>query len=288
MNAGKKLNFLVTGANSGFGLAFTETASRAGHIVHAGLRDLTRGAALEQLRDAGLAVTPVRLDVTKPEEVEAAAAVAAADQPIDVLVNNAGYEVLGPIETLTDDDFRSQFETNVYGPVRLIRAVVPAMRARRQGRIVNVTSVMGHIAVPHRGAYSASKHAFEAIAKTLWLELRPFNIPVVAIVPGTYATSFAANYVYVEGFTEESAYWPAELELREKMGGFIKTHQPNNSISDAAQSILLASTEPNPPFHWVVGSDAVELVPATHAKPLERFMGDWFGALGMNAFQDLT
>jgi hypothetical protein len=111
---------------------------------------------------------------------------------------------------------------------------------------------------------------------------------VVAIVPGTYATNFAANYVYVEGFTEDSAYWPADLELREKMGGFIKAHQPNNSIGEAAQSILLASTEPNPPFHWVIGSDAVELLPANHAKSFESFIGDWFGALGMNAFQDLT
>jgi NAD(P)-dependent dehydrogenase (short-subunit alcohol dehydrogenase family) len=266
----------------------TEAAARAGHTVHAGLRDVTRGAALERLRGEGLAVTPVRLDVTDPESVDAAVAAAAAGQPIDVLVNNAGYEVLGPIESLSDDDLRSQFETNVYGPVRLIRAVVPAMRARKQGRIVNVTSVMGHIAVPHRGAYAASKHAFEAIAKTLWLELRPFDIQVVAIVPGTYATNFAANYVYVEGFTEDSAYWPAELELREKMGGFIKAHQPRNAIGDAAQSILLASTEPNPPFHWVIGSDAVELLPANHAKSFESFIGDWFGALGMNAFQDLT
>lgn len=282
------LNFLITGANSGLGLALTEAAARAGHRVHAGVRDPGRAASLERLRDLGLSVEPVRLDVTDPAQVEAAVANAASTAPIDVLVNNAGFEILGPIETLSDDDLRAQFETNVYGPVRLIRAVLPEMRRRGQGRIVNVTSAVGHLAVPHRGAYCASKHAMEAVAKSLWMELRPFGIPVVAIVPGTYATNFAANYVYVDGFDEKSPYWDAELELREKMGAFIREHQPRNSIDEAARSILRAATQDDPPFHWIIGSDAEELVPASHLKTLERFVGDWFGTLGMRSFQDLA
>ena len=161
------LNLLITGANSGFGLLTAEKFARAGHTVHAGLRNASKGEALEALRAEGLPVIPVSLDVTDAGSIAAAVASAGSTAPIDVLVNNAGFEVRGPVETLEDDLLKRQFDTNVLGVVRLIRAVVPAMRVRGAGTIINVSSVAGHISAPFSGAYSASKHAVEALSEAL-------------------------------------------------------------------------------------------------------------------------
>jgi NAD(P)-dependent dehydrogenase (short-subunit alcohol dehydrogenase family) len=282
--APSSLNFLITGANSGFGLALAEAAARAGHLVHAGLRNPSRAGALAALRDQGLPIEPVTLDVTDPAAVTAAVAVAARQRPIDVLINNAGFEILGPVEELTDAALQAQLDTNLFGPLRMIRAVVPLMRQRRQGRIVNISSAVGHMAVAHRGAYCASKHALEALSKSLWLELRPFGVQIVIIVPGTFPTSFAANYVFADGFNAASPYWGAEMELRDKLGGFIAHHQASNRIDHAASIILRAATEPNSPLHWIVGSDAEALVPAAHSKPFEQFVAEWMGPLGFTHF----
>ncbi|HEY2483200.1 MAG TPA: SDR family NAD(P)-dependent oxidoreductase, partial [Caulobacteraceae bacterium] len=169
------LNVVITGANSGFGLLTAATFARAGHTVHAGVRNPAKGAAVKALADEGLPVSPVALDVTDPGLIAAAVRAASEAAPIDVLVNNAGFEVSGPVEHLSDASLRRQFDTNVLGVARMVRAVAPAMRERGQGLIVNLSSVAGHIAAPFTGAYSASKHAVEALSEALWFELRPFG-----------------------------------------------------------------------------------------------------------------
>lgn len=145
-------NILITGANSGFGLLTTRTFAQAGHTVHAGFRSKARAGELEALANQHPGVRPVRLDFTEADSIGDAVAEAQTAGPIDVLVNNAGYELSGAIDSLSEDALTRQFDTNVFDVVRMIRAVAPEMRSRKQGAIINLSSIPrwpGRLGGPH-------------------------------------------------------------------------------------------------------------------------------------------
>jgi len=273
------LNVLLTGANSGFGLLTAEKFARAGHRVHAGLRNPAKGAALEALRAEGLPVTLVSLDVTDPASITAAVASASQAAPIDALINNAGFEVRGPVESLDDDLLKRQFDTNVLGVVRLIRAVAPIMRERRAGTIVNLSSVAGHISAPFSGAYSASKHAVEALSEALWFELRPFGVRVVLIEPGAFETQFGANIIDAPGFDAASPYAPLAARFSAAMEGF--RSGPPQEPKEIADLIFDAVTATDPALRHLAGDDARMLVPLYRSLPFEGFAGAMIGQLGL-------
>lgn len=273
------LNVLITGANSGFGLLTAETFARAGHAVHAGLRNPAKGAALKALADEGLPVTAVALDVTDPASIASAIGKASASGPIDVLVNNAGFEVSGPVEHLSDASLERQFDTNVLGVVRMVRAVVPAMRERGQGLIVNLSSVAGHIAAPFTGAYSASKHAVEALSEALWFELRPFGIRVVLVEPGAFETSFGANVVTEPAYDEASPYRPIAVRFNAAMASF--RSGPPQDPQEVADIILAAASDPDPKLRHLAGDDARMLVPLYRSMDFEGFAGVMLTRLGL-------
>src|SRR5260221_7842355 len=171
-------NVVITGANSGFGLLTARKFAEAGHTVHAGFRSKDRASDLEALAIELPTIQPVQLDVTDQGLIDAAITQARAAGPIDVLVNNAGYELVCPVDLLSDAALTHQFDTNVLGVVRMIRAVAPEMRDRKAGAIVNLSSVVGWLTMPYTAAYSASKHAVESLSEALWYELAPFGIRV--------------------------------------------------------------------------------------------------------------
>lgn len=186
-----KETVLITGATSGIGQV------TALHLATRGFRVIASGRREEALASLGAssggAIEGVRMDVTSPASVEAARAEIEGrtrGHGVDAVVNNAGYGQGGPLEMVTDEELRAQYETNVFGLMRVTRAFVPAMRQRRRGRIVNVGSVAGHIALPFLGAYASTKHALEGISDALRLELRPFGVYVVLIKPGAIHTEF--------------------------------------------------------------------------------------------------
>ena len=165
-------SILITGASSGIGREAAMRLVRAGHLVLAGGRrpDALAGLA----RAAGGRLEPVVLDVTDPASVEAARELVerrTGGRGLDVLVNNAGYALPGPLEALADADLRRLFDTNVFRLLAVTRAFVPAMRERGAGRVVNVGSIMGRVAMPLLGAYNASKHAVAAATDALRMEL---------------------------------------------------------------------------------------------------------------------
>jgi NAD(P)-dependent dehydrogenase (short-subunit alcohol dehydrogenase family) len=274
------LNVLISGANSGFGLLTAATFARAGHIVHAGYRDPRKIAALEALATAGLEVRPVRLDVTDDASVRGAAGEAAEAGPIDVVVNNAGFEVSGPVEHLSDASLRRQFDTNVLGVVRMVRAVAPAMRERGAGLIVNVSSVAGHIAAPFTGAYSASKHAVEALSEALWFELRPFGVRVALIEPGAFSTRFGDNIVVEPAYGEDSPYRPIAARFNAAMAAF-RSGQPQDP-QEVADLILAAAGDPDPRLRTLAGDDARMLVPLYRSMDFEAFAGVMLRRLGLD------
>jgi NAD(P)-dependent dehydrogenase (short-subunit alcohol dehydrogenase family) len=171
---------LITGCSTGIGRATALHLASRGFAVYATAR---RPETLEELGRAGCRT--LRLDVT--DEVSMQAALDAVERDggiVDVLVNNAGYGLEGPVEELSLDEIRAQFETNLFGPTRLTQMVLPAMRERRRGRIINISSVGGRITTPGAGAYHASKHALEALSDALRFELRGFGVDVVVVEPG--------------------------------------------------------------------------------------------------------
>jgi NAD(P)-dependent dehydrogenase (short-subunit alcohol dehydrogenase family) len=178
---------LVTGTSSGIGRACALRLARAGLRVYAGVR---RDDDAAQLRAASDGITPIRLDVTDSEQIAEAARVlagAVGERGLDGLVDNAGIAVAGPLEFLPIEDLRHQLDVNVVGQVALTQALLPLLRQAR-GRIVLVGSIAGKSALPFVGAYSASKHALEAIADAWRVELAPWGIHVALIEPGAIAT----------------------------------------------------------------------------------------------------
>ena len=182
---------LITGCSTGIGRATAERLARAGHTVYATARRVETVADLEAAGCRTLA-----LDVTDDASmVDAVATVEREHGAVGALVNNAGYGQEGPVEEIAIDDVRRQFETNVFGPLRLVQLAVPAMRRAGRGRIVNVSSMGGRMSIPGGGVYHASKFALEALSDALRFELRGFGIVVVVIEPGLITTSFGDTAV---------------------------------------------------------------------------------------------
>lgn len=177
---------LITGCSSGIGHATAERLLSSGHRVYATAR---RPDSVSDLAERGATTLP--LDVTDEGGIEAAVkAVSEAEGAVDVLVNNAGYGLQGPAEEIPMDEVRRQFETNVFGLVRLCQLVLPRMRERRWGRIVNLSSMGGKLTIPGGAYYHASKYAVEAFSDALRYEVKPFGVRVVIVEPGPVATRF--------------------------------------------------------------------------------------------------
>jgi NAD(P)-dependent dehydrogenase (short-subunit alcohol dehydrogenase family) len=259
---------LVTGCSSGFGVLTALRFARAGHRVVATMRDPSRQP--DDLRRAaadGLPLTVLPLDVCDRRSVDAAVR-AAGD--VDVLVNNAGIELRAPIEDAGEDDVRRQLDTNVFGPLRTMQAVLPAMRARRRGTIVNVSSVAGLVARPFGGFYAASKHALEAITEALYFEVKPFGIRVALVEPGQYATRLLDNAWPGARFTPASAYWETSNRFDERIRRLVPDGKPGDP-QEVADVIFEAATTTTPRLRWLAGQDAQMVVTAHRSMPFERY-----------------
>ena len=182
------LTVLITGCSSGIGRATALEAASRGHRAIATARDPASVADL-----AGMSgMEALRLDVTDPASVrEATVAILSRAGRIDALVNNAGYAQYGAVEDVTAEEWRRQFDVNLFGAIEVARTVLPAMRKARRGTIVNVSSVAGKIAIPFSAPYCASKHALEAVSDALRVEVAPFGIRVVVVEAGPITTHFA-------------------------------------------------------------------------------------------------
>jgi len=196
---------LITGTSVGIGLQTAIVLAKAGHSVVATMRNLGRDTALREAVAAdGLPISIFQMDVDSDESVAAAtAAIRSQVGAIDVLVNNAGVERTGAIETLAFEDFKATMETNYFGAVRTIRAWLPDMREQRRGCIINVSSVAGKIACSPLAPYSASKSALEALSEALAQEVKPFNVRVAIVEPGIIDTAMARR---IEGASADEAY----------------------------------------------------------------------------------
>jgi NAD(P)-dependent dehydrogenase (short-subunit alcohol dehydrogenase family) len=251
---------VVTGASSGIGRATALHLASRGYLVHATMRTPEIGGPplVEQARSEGLQLSVSQLDVTEPASVaRAVSAVLTESGHIDVLINNAGIGDLGPIEMVSEDATRRMFETNVFGPLRMLRAVLPGMRERQHGTIVNVSSVAGRIVGGGNGMYAATKHALEAASEALALEVRQFGIRVAIIEPGFFATPIIDKATNALSGDTSSPYAHVERRMR----GIYQGAKPlSGDPQMVAEVIEQAITTEEPSLRTLVGFDAAPFV----------------------------
>lgn len=247
---------LITGVSSGFGRALAQEALAAGHKVIGTVRNREAQQAFEAL-DAQRAFGRL-LDVTDVERIDKAVAeISSAFGPVDVLVNNAGYGYEGILEESPLAEMRRQFDVNVFGAVAMIKAVLPGMRERRSGHIINITSMGGFITMPGIAYYCGSKFALEGISETLSKELAPFNIQVTAVAPGSFRTDWAGRSMVrsTRSIPDYDALFDPIRQARKEKSG----KQPGDPVK-AARAMLALIESQSPPTHLLLGSDALELV----------------------------
>lgn len=249
---------LVTGASSGFGLLTSVELARRGLRVFASMRDLGRRERLDRAAaEAKVELEVVALEVTSVASVAAAVGeVTAKAGRIDVLVNNAGFGIGGFLEDLTLGEVREQFETNFFGALALTKAVVAGMRERRRGRIIQVSSIAGRVAIPGMSAYCASKFALEGLSEALRYEVAPYGVQVVLVEPGTFRTDiFDRNRRMAARSTDETSPYFAVTRRMEQMVDKMVAKSTADP-ADVAEVIADAATVEHPRLRYLVGEDA--------------------------------
>jgi NAD(P)-dependent dehydrogenase (short-subunit alcohol dehydrogenase family) len=245
--------WLITGCSTGLGRALAEAVIGTGHNVVVTARNVTSVADLADT--AAERVLPVALDVTKPDQV--ASAVQQGQKrfgKVDVLVNNAGYGYRAAVEEGDDADVRTLFETHFFGTVAMIKAVLPDMRARRGGAIVNISSIGAQLTAVGSGYYSAAKAAIEGLSGALRGELAPLGISVIVVEPGAFRTDFAGRSL-VESATVIDDY-AATAGQRRKEHDTMHGNQTGDPAK-AGAAIIAAVESPEPPAFLLLGADAL-------------------------------
>ncbi|MEU6165006.1 oxidoreductase [Streptomyces tanashiensis] len=257
--------WLITGANSGFGRAFAEAAIAAGDVVVAAAR---RTETLDDLVAAHPdQVDPVALDVTDTAAVDrVVAALVERHGRVDVLVNNAGRTHVGSVEETSDEELRSLFDVHVFGPAALTRAVLPHMRARRSGAIVQLSSVGGQMSMAGFGAYSATKFALEGLSEALAAEVGPLGIKVLVVEPGAFRTGLFGNHSLSGDGIADYADTVGTTRGFVETGGGTQAGDP----AKAAAAVLTALNADETPLRLALGDDSIDTI----LGHLEQVRGD--------------
>ncbi|MGR9580354.1 oxidoreductase [Pandoraea sputorum] len=254
MSSGKIL--LITGVSSGFGRALAQEALAAGHKVVGTVRNEQAKRDFESLSPTS--AFGRMLDVTHFDAIDGVVAEIEANVgPVDALINNAGYGHEGIMEESPLSEMRRQFDVNVFGAVAMMKAVLPFMRERRRGHILNITSMGGHITMPGITYYCGSKFALEGISSSLGKEVEPFGIAVTAVAPGSFRTDWAGRSMArtPRSIPDYDASFDPVRRAREEKSG----KQLGDPVK-AARAMLAAIDSARPPAHLLLGSDALRLV----------------------------
>ena len=253
---------VVTGSSTGIGFETSLLLARNGFYTYATMRNLDKSKAIISLKQKEkLSLEILQLDVTADESVkEAINKITSEQERIDVLVNNAGYALVGAFEELSIEEFKEQYETNVFGVIRVTQAVLPIMRNQRCGTIVNISSIAGKIGFPLTSAYVSSKFALEGLSESMAYEIEQFGIKVILIEPGVIKTNFDNNLKIGKRVhnNQNSSY--AEM-TQKRINGFKSRFENGSPSIDVAKVILKTITSENPTkLRYLVGNDAFKLI----------------------------
>jgi len=255
---------LVTGSSSGIGLETCLALARDGFHTFASMRDTKKAAALQEAaKKENLSIEVIELDVDKENSIKSAVAKVMSDSGrIDVLVNNAGYGLFGSLEDVPIEDFKKQFETNLFGIIILIQQVAPIMRNQGDGFIVNISSVAGRIGFPSSSAYISSKFALEGLSESLRYELGPFGVKVIIIEPGVVKTPFFSSMKVVEP-KPDSPY----KEITDKIISAVKMMAELGTLPvEVAKTVVKSINDKESLPRYLVGNDASMFLEAKKMK----------------------
>jgi len=248
--------WFITGASKGFGFEITKAALDAGDKVVATVRNNASALYTSLQDDANLFV--VKMDVTKESDVKEAVE-KAIDHfgKLDIVVNNAGYGIVGAIEEVSDAEARKQYDTNVFGVLNVVRATLPHLRKQRSGHIINVSSLFAFDPLTGWALYGSTKNAVEGISHGLAKELEPFGIKVTVIEPGLFRTGFTSKESFAVAENAISDYENTGVGAKRKSTKTFHGTQPGDPAKLAAVVIKLGHTE-NPPLHLPIGTDSIK------------------------------
>jgi len=256
---------VVTGSSSGIGFETSLLLAKNGFFTYATMRDLDKSSKIIDLKQKEkLPLEVLKLDVTDDKSVKEAIEKIANEQgTVNVLVNNAGYALVGPLEELSIQEFKEQFETNVFGAIRVTQAVLPIMRKQRQGTIVNISSIAGRIGFPLTSAYVSSKFALEGLSESMAYELDQFGTKVILIEPGVIKTNFDNNLKIGKKVSTTNDRNSPYADITEKrIAGFKPRFENGIPAIEVAKLILKTITSKNVPSEsrYLVGNDAFKLL----------------------------
>ena len=233
---------LITGASSGIGLSIANFLLEKGFVVF--------GTSRSTKKEAKYAFNLIVLDVLNVETIqEAVSFIIKKEGKLDVLVNNAGMGITGPIEDTPTDEMRKVFDTNLFGAIDVMKAVLPQMRKQNNGKIINVTSIAGYMGLPFRGIYSATKGALELVTEATRMEVKSFGIDIVNVAPGDFATNIAAGRYHTPVF-EDSAYKKVYEENLALMDSHVTSGMDPIEMAKTVHKIIIAKS---PKGHYKVG-----------------------------------
>lgn len=234
---------LITGGSSGIGKAIGEYLFHKGFTVY--------GTSRNPEKIINSLFPLIALDVRNMESIfHAVEKVISISGCIDVVINNAGVGITGPLEEIPTDEIKNNFETNFFGPIEVIKAVLPQMRKQKSGLIINITSIAGYMGLPYRGVYSASKAALEIITESINIEVKPFGINITNVAPGEFATDIASNR-YHAPINEGSAYEVAYRNTLNMMNSHLNSGDNPDQMAIAIYKIIQTK---NPKIHYKVGA----------------------------------
>jgi NAD(P)-dependent dehydrogenase (short-subunit alcohol dehydrogenase family) len=270
-NNQRALVAVVTGSTGGIGLATSLALARNGYLTYATMRNLAKGDSVQSVADKQhLPIRVVQLDVTDENSIKSAIqSILSQTGRIDLLVNNAGYGLTGALEDIGIDEIKAQYETNLYGVIRVTQEVLPIMRKQGSGRIINISSGAGRFGFPGGSAYVSSKFALEGLTESMAYELEQFGIKTVLVEPGFVRTNFGDNMVIAQKAQDPNSPYSQMMQMMSSIRGKMLENASDADL--VAEVVVEAATAKEPNLRYLAGKDVQQMVAAKKSMSDEEF-----------------
>jgi NAD(P)-dependent dehydrogenase (short-subunit alcohol dehydrogenase family) len=270
-NNQRALVAVVTGSTGGIGLATSLALARNGYLTYATMRNLAKRDSVQSVADKQhLPIRVVQLDVTDENSIKSAIqSILSETGRIDLLVNNAGYGLTGALEDIGIDEIKAQYETNLYGVIRVTQEVLPIMRKQGSGRIINISSGAGRFGFPGGSAYVSSKFALEGLSESMAYELEQFGIKTVLIEPGFVRTNFGDNMVIAQKAQDPNSPYSQMMQMMSSIRGKMLENASDADL--VAEVVVEAATAKEPNLRYLAGKDVQQMVAAKKSMSDEEF-----------------
>jgi NAD(P)-dependent dehydrogenase (short-subunit alcohol dehydrogenase family) len=267
----QQLVAIVTGSSGGIGLATSLALARNGYLTYATMRNLAKRDSIQSVADKQhLPIRVVQLDVTDENSIKKAIqSILSEAGRIDLLVNNAGYALTGAFEDIGIDEIEAQYETNVFGVIRVTQTVLPTMRKQGSGRIINISSGAGRIGYPGGSAYVSSKFALEGLSESMAYEIEQFGIKTVLVEPGFVRTNFGDNIVIAKKTQDPNSPYSQMMQAMSSIRGKMLENAADAEL--VAKIVVEAATAKEPNLRYLAGKDVQQMVAAKKSMSDEEF-----------------